>query len=244
MATAVFGGSGRIGEAVVRRLAADRPVRFVYHSNRDAANNLVSSLSASGRDVTAEQVDVRDAGAVDAFLRSVPDLDAIVSVNGSPFPVAPLHEIDEADFRRIVDVDLFGTFHIMKTGTALLAERGGGPMVFFLTAAILRTARWDAMSSVPKAAMASMIRQLARDAGGSNIRVNGIAPGVVDTDKVADIASLPRYKRELIETFKQDTALNRFNNLDGLAELTAFLLSEPARDISGQIIGADGGYSA
>ncbi|WP_187972544.1 SDR family NAD(P)-dependent oxidoreductase [Aquibium microcysteis] len=244
---AVFGGSGRLGAEVVRHLAAIGPVHFAYHSKGAESHRLAEELGSEGRHVRAVQVDVRDAAAVESFLSDADrayGLSAVVSANGAPFPVVPFHEADEADFRRIVEIDVFGTFHIMKAATRLLAARGGGAIVVFLTAAVMRTAVLDGLSSISKTAVAGMIRQLARDAGPLNVRVNGIAPGVVDTDKLADVASLPPHKRRLIETFIADTPLPRLNNPQTIAALTAFLTTPVAADISGQIIGADGGYSA
>lgn len=222
-------------------------MRFSYYSNTAEGAALTAELKSKGYDVEGFQVDVRDAQAVDRSLRSVADdgrLTAVISANGSGFPVCPLYEVEESDFRRLIDLDIFGTFHVMKSATRLLAEGGGGSIVVLLTAAILRTAMFDGMSAIPKTAVAGMIRQLARDAGPLNVRCNGIAPGVVDTDKVADVASLPGYTKRLVETFISDTPLGRLNNPDSIAALAAFLITDLAADISGQIIGADGGYSA
>ena len=99
------------------------------------------------------------------------------------------------------------------------------------------------MSSIPKAAVACMIRKLARDVGPLNVRCNGIAPGVVDTDEVADIAAMAPWTRGLVQTFVNDTSVGRYNDPETIAAL-ASLISDVAADISGQIIGEDGGYSA
>ncbi|MDP2086814.1 MAG: SDR family oxidoreductase [Gemmobacter sp.] len=244
---AVFGGTGRLGAEVVRHLSAQGPVRFAWHSKREDAAALVDELRGLGRDVEAAQVDVRDAAAVGGFLAQVDaalGLKAVVSANGAPFPVCPLWDADPADFRRIVEVDVFGSFHILQAATRLLAARGGGAIVLFLTAAVMRTAVYDGMSAISKTAVAGMIRQMARDAGPVNVRVNGIAPGVVDTDKLADLSVLPPHKRRLVDAFIADTPLPRLNNPATIAALAAFLTTDIAADISGQIIGTDGGYSA
>lgn len=245
---AVMGGSGRLGVAIVRRVAIAGPVRFAYHSKADQAAALVAELRAAGRDVEATRVDVRNAAEVDAFLASAAGiaggLGGVISANGAGFPVCPLQDVEESEFRRIVEIDVFGTFHVMKSATRLLAAAGGGGIVVLLTAAVMRTAIYDGMSAIPKTAVAGMIRQLARDAGPLNVRCNGIAPGVVDTDKVANIEAMPPYTKRLVETFVADTPVGRFNDPECIAALAAFLVSPVAHDISGQIIGADGGYSA
>lgn len=244
---AVFGGTGRLGARVVQHLAAQGPVRFAFHAKAEEAAAQVAAMRAQGLDVDATRVDVCDVAAVGAFLAQTDaetGLRAVVSANGAPFPVCPLWEAEAADFRRIVEVDLFGSFHILQAATRLLAARGGGAIVLFLTAAVMRTAVYDGMSSISKTAVAGMIRQMARDAGPLNVRVNGIAPGVVDTDKLADLSVLPPYKRRLVDAFIADTPLPRLNNPETIAALAAFLTSDIAADISGQIIGTDGGYSA
>ena len=139
---------------------------------------------------------------------------------------------------------VLGNFHLLQAGTRLLAAQGGGAIVVLLTAAILRTATCDGMSSIPKAAVASMVRQLARDAGRLDVRCNGVAPGAMRTSKVMDVAALDPYERHLVQEFVADTPSGRLNDPETVAELIAFLLSERAASISGQIIAADGGYSA
>ena len=245
---AIFGGSGRLGTAIVRRVAREARVRFAFHSKSEEAAALSAGLRSEGRDVEGVKVDVRSAEAVDTFLRATAEIDGrlagVISANGAGFPVCPLHEVEEAEFRRIVEVDIFGTFHILKSATRLLGKTGGGSIAILLTAAVMRTAIFDGMSAIPKTAVAGMIRQLARDAGPLNVRCNGIAPGVVATDKVADIEALTGYTKRLVKTFVADTPVGRLNNPESIAALAAFLVSEGAADISGQIIGVDGGYSA
>lgn len=246
---AVFGGSGRLGRVIVARLARAQRVRFSYHSQGDVATELAAKLRAQGCDVDTAQVDLRDSDAVERFVQDAAGIDGrlagVVSASGNHFAVAPLHEISSAELRRVLDVDVMGSFHVLQSATRCMARQaGGGAIVVLLTAAVMRTAIYDGMSAIPKAAVATMIRQLARDAGVHDVRCNGVAPGVVRTDKVANVAALDPHKRRLVETFIDDTPLGRLNDPDGIAALCAFLVSDVARDINGQIIGADGGYSA
>ncbi|MFD1611454.1 SDR family NAD(P)-dependent oxidoreductase [Sphingomonas tabacisoli] len=245
---ALFGGSGRIGQAIVRKLASRHRIRFTYWSQEDQSKALARSLCEDGADVEADQVDIRDAQAVDSFLARSESIDGhlsgVLCATGSLFAVYPFQEAEFAEFRRVMELDVYGSFHIMQSAARRMALTGGGPIVVLLTAAILRTAAYDGMSSIPKMAVGGMIRQLARDAGAMNIRCNGIAPGVVDTDKVDEIPNLPKYKRTLVENFMQDTVLRRYVDPNNIASLALWLLSDDATDISGQIIGADAGYSA
>lgn len=246
---AVFGGSGRLGRTIVAHLARAHRVRFTYFTQSAPAAEFASALRAQGLDVDAVQVDVRDAASVEHFVATTTGIDGrlagVVSANGNHFAVAPLHECDPSELRRVLDVDVMGSFHILQSAARhLAAQPGGGSIVVLLTAAVMRTAIYDGMSAIPKAALATMVRQLARDAGVHDVRCNAVAPGVVKTDKVANIAALDPHRRRLVETFIADTPLGRLNDPECVAALCAFLISAAARDISGQIIGADGGYSA
>lgn len=244
---AVFGGSGRIGEAIVRRLSLDNTVHLSYFSRHAEAKALARDLTSEGYNVFAHKVDVCDSEKVAEFLANAAEgqgLSGVVSANGALFPVCPLYEATEADLRRLVEIDVFGSFNILKHATNLMAATGGGSIAVILTAAILRTARLDGLSSIPKTALAGMIRQMARDAGHLNIRCNGIAPGIVDTEQVSDLSAMPPSTREMVEEFFEQTVLRRFTAPAAIAGLAAFLMSPEAQDISGQIIAADGGYSA
>lgn len=246
----VFGGTGGIGEAIVRRLSSRWPVVIGYSTNRDKANNMVDELVAAGCSATAMQVDVCDAGSVSRFLQyadnSHQGVRGVISAGGPTFSMGLIADANEQDFRETLETDVIGNFNILKTSIPLLTQFNGGSIVLFLTTAILRTIPFDGLSSIPKAAVAMMLRQAAREAGPQNIRVNGIAPGAIDTDLGLRLMneSPPAVKAVLTELIEHHTPLSRLGTPMEVASLAEFLVSDDASYINGQIIAVDGGFSS
>lgn len=244
---AVFGGSGGLGSHVVRRLAADHAVLIGYRNNAEKATALADELNTPGHQVVAGQVDIRQLDSVQQFLDRAAMLGSVggvVTVCGAPFPMCALTDASEGEFREVVETEVFGTFNIFKCAVPLLKKGGGGSLVAFLTTAVLRTMDFDALNSVPKAAIAMMVRHVAREAGRDNVRVNAVAPGVIDAGRTDLVASLPPLVQKVVADCLTNTPLPRLGKPSEIAGLVQFLLSEDAGYINGQIIGLDGGYSA
>lgn len=245
---AVLGGSGGLGEGVVRRLARRAPLTIGYRSNAEKADELVRAVTESGGRATSAQVDMTDAGSVEAFIaRAVEDwgtLDAVVSATGPSIPLCALDQVDEEDFKRIMDADVYGSFNVVRHATAALRASGGGSIVLFLTTAILRTLENDGMSGIPKTAVSGILRQAAREAGPDNVRINGVAPGVIDAGIVLTSFEVDETAKSVIASCMAQTPLGRMGRPEEVAALVDFLTSADATYISGQIIAVDGGYSA
>lgn len=244
--SAVFGGSGGLGTAVVRRLAVSRPVLIGYNSNQGKAAELVDELTAQGRTVAAHQVDVRDAESVKAFVAAADafegGLGSVVNAGGREFPMVALTDGEESTLRAVLETDVLGNFNVLKACAPVLAQRGGGSVVMFLTTAIVRTLDFDGMNSVPKSAMRMMLRQYAREAGPKNVRVNGVAPGVIDLGH--DFSLAPPLVEQVVNECIKGTPLPRLGKPEEVAALVAFLCSDDAAYINGQVICVDGGFSA
>ena len=245
---AILGGSGGLGVAITERLARRMPVTIGYYSNRDKAAELADRLSANDGTVTIAQVDNRDGKSVrEFFAKSVSDwggLDSIVCATGPAIPLCPLDEVSEDDFKRIYDTDVLGSFNVIKHGVETLKRGGGGGIVFLLTTAVSRTLENDGMSGGPKAAVAALMRQAAREAGSSNVRLNGVAPGVIDAGIVHSSFQVSESAKAVIENCLRQTPLGRMGAPSDIAAAVDFLASADANYVSGQILSVDGGYSA
>lgn len=248
MTVAIVGATGHLGVAISERLAKRQPVLLGYHQNVDRAKSLETSLRTSGCVARAVRVDIHDPDSVASFLTIADELDGgltgVLSAEGSAFPVTPLAEASSGDMLEMLQTDVIGSLNLLRASIPRLENNGGGSIVLFLTACIINTLANDALSSVPKNAVAMMIRQIAREAGPANIRINGVAPGVIDTDKVADMSALPDRVRVMVETCLTNTPMGRKGTTAEVAALCDFLLSGDAGYISGQVIAIDGAYSA
>lgn len=246
---AVSGATGGLGSAICRQLAsADHHLLLGYHSREDTAKELASTIASDGGSASVHAVDLCDTQQVDRFLAHAASLGSglagVVNATGPAIPLRPLTEISSAEFRHIMTADVEGAFNLLTAAGKLLAGSGGGAMVQLLTTAVLRTLENDAMSGIPKTAIMGIVRQLARELGPQNVRVNGIAPGVIDAGIVHSSFTADPVAEGVINDCLAKTPMPRMGRPAEVAALAAFLLGDSAAYINGQIIGIDGGYSA
>ena len=153
-------------------------------------------------------------------------------------------DITEDEFKSILSVDVFGAFNVLKESFLILSKLGGGSIVQFLTTAVLKTLENDGMSGIPKTAVMGIVRQLAREVKDTNVRINAVAPGVIDAGIVHSSFTADKTAQEVIEMCLDRTPMPRMGKPNEVSELVKFLLDDNAGYINGQIIGVDGGYSA
>lgn len=245
---AILGGSGGLGVAISRRIGRRAPVTIGYRGNEPKAAELAASISEGGGSATIAQVDVCDGDSVRDFIAKASSdcggLRAVVSATGPAIPLCALRDVSEEDFRRIYDTDVFGSFNVIRHAADALGRGGGGSIALLLTTAVGRTLENDGMSGGPKTAVAALMRQAAREVGSSNVRLNGVAPGVIDAGIVHSSFQVDDTAKAVIESCLHQTPLGRMGSPEDIAAAVDFLVSEDAAYISGQILAVDGGYSA
>jgi 3-oxoacyl-[acyl-carrier protein] reductase len=245
---AIIGGSGGIGESISRRIGKEAAVTIGYMSNRSKAEAIAQEICKAGGSADIGEVDIRSSLSVNSFFEKVSErwggIDGIVSATGTAFQICPLTEITDEAFSYVIETDVIGSFNILKYGIPYLQREGGGAIVHLLTTAVLRSLENDAMSSVPKMAVEGLIRSAAREYGTDGIRVNGIAPGVIDSISIHKAHKKKGTISPAAARVLAQTPLGRKGEPEEVADLTAFLVLDTSSYISGQIIGVDGGFSA
>lgn len=245
---AIFGGTGGLGEVVVRKLARRGPVQVGYLRNAAKAEALCAAIKAEGGRGQSTAVDIRDPASVQKFIGQARStfglLAGVVSVTGPAIPLRPLAEVGLEEFRAILETDVLGSFNILKAAVPALKADGGGAIVLFVTTAVLRMLENDGMSSTPKMGVAGLVRLMAREAGPDNVRVNAIAPGVIDAGIVHSSFEVDEVAKSVIASCLAQTPMRRMGRPEEIAATVDFLMSPGAAYISGQVIAVDGGYSA
>ena len=246
---AIAGATGGLGTAICEGLARKGWSLFLgYNRSADRALALRDRLRNQGARAEVHAVDLRTPEAVADFLAAAhacgDGLRGVVNATGPAIPLRPLIDIEPGTFADILRSDVEGAFNLLTIAGRHFAGNGGGCLLQLLTTAVLRTLENDAMSGIPKTAVMGIVRQLARELGPANVRVNAIAPGVIDAGIVHSSFTTDPVAEGVIRDCLAKTPMPRMGRPEEVAALAAFLLGDTAGYINGQIIGIDGGYSA
>lgn len=244
---AILGATGGLGRAVAQRIARRAPVTLGYHAAAAKAEQLVRDIVADGGRAEARRVDLTDEQSIQQFLGAAVShwkgLGAVVTATGPALPLGNVSDISEADFRKTYETDVFGLFRVLKHGAATLKSQGGGAIVLTATTAALRVLEGDGMSAGPKGAAVLLMKQMAREIGAHNVRINAVGPGIIDAGAVHDVTEISQIGREVVGRCLERTPLGRMGRPEEFAALVDFLASEDASYITGQLVAIDGGYS-
>ncbi len=232
----VTGGSGDIGAAICRQLAADGLHVIVHgNANPDRAEAVVQAIRASDGSAQAVVFDVADGDATRAAMEALlADGPVQVVVNNAGIhDDAPMAGMSEAQWRRVIDVSLHGFFHVTQPLLLPMARTRWGRIISVSSVAAVLGNRGQTNYAAAKAALHGATRSLAREMGSRGITANVVAPGVI-AGRMAD-AAIP------VETIKQMVPAARAGTPDEVAALVRFLCSDAAGYINGQVIGVNGG---
>ncbi|WP_269789695.1 3-oxoacyl-ACP reductase FabG [Stenotrophomonas sp. Iso1] len=232
----VTGGSGDLGGAICQRLAAEG-VHVIVHANAnlDRAQSVVDAIHGAGGSAQAVSFDVVDAAATAAALEALLGQGPIQIVvnNAGIHDDAPMAGMDVERWRRVIDVSLHGFFHVTQPLLLPMARTRWGRIVSVSSVAAVLGNRGQTNYAAAKAALHGASKSLAREMASRGISVNVVAPGVIEGQMAADA-----FPPELI---KQTVPAARAGKPEEVAALVAFLCSDAAGYINGQVIGINGG---
>ncbi|MGY3602510.1 MULTISPECIES: SDR family NAD(P)-dependent oxidoreductase [unclassified Bradyrhizobium] len=237
----VTGAARGIGLATARRFLAEGWRVALLDIERELLNEAVASLKQA-ENTLALPCDVSDAAAVAAAVAAVEKrfgrLDALVN-NAGVAVFAPLLETSDADWSRILAVNLTGPFLCAKAAAPLMREHGGGAIVNITSISAVRASTLRSAYGTSKAGLAHLTKQLAVELASLGIRVNAVAPGPVDTAMAKAV-----HTAAIRADYHDAIPLNRYGLEEELAEAIFFLSSDRASYITGQILAVDGGFDA
>jgi 3-oxoacyl-[acyl-carrier protein] reductase len=236
----VTGGSRGIGRAIVELLAAEgADVTFFFRDNADAARTVVAASRAAGRKVSSEQVDVRDSGACAAAVERVAvgagRVDLLVN-NAGIIRDNPLSAMDDDDVALVLETNVGGVFNVTRAVVPHMIMRRSGKIINLSSVAGEKGGRGQTNYAASKGAINAFTRSLAVELAPRKITVNGVAPGVIETEMsqaVRDMAG---------ESVMSRILLKRYGKPEEIAHAVWFLASRYADYITGQIIAVDGGF--
>lgn len=237
----VTGGSRGIGRAVALELAARGAAVVVnYHKSPDAANEVVQQIQAAGGKAAAFQADVSDYKQAEALVKFAVDTfgDLGILVNNAGITRDQLiMMMPESDWDAVIDTNLKSTFNCSKAAVKHMMRKRYGRIVSIASVAGQMGNPGQTNYSASKAGQIGFTKALAREVAARNITVNAVAPGFVDTE-ILDAMS-----PETLAAALKLVPLGRKGQPEEIAHAVAFLASDQAAYITGQVLGVDGGMA-
>ncbi len=235
----VTGGSQGIGRCVAETLARDGcDVGIFYQGSPEEAQPVIEKIESYGRKSWSFVGDVGDSAqvndAIESFVSQMGGIDILIN-NAGIIRDRVIWKMSDDEWDAVLRVDLSGVFHCSRAASTHMRNNAWGAIVNISSINGLRGKFGQTNYSAAKAGVIGFTKALAKELARSNVTVNAIAPGMIETELVR---SLPDHAKE--EAVKE-ILIGRFGQVEDVAEMIAFLCSERARFITGEVIRIDGG---
>jgi 3-oxoacyl-[acyl-carrier protein] reductase len=235
----VTGGSRGIGRAIAVRLATQgADVAFSYRGNEAAAKETAAAIEALGRKGLPVQADVSDPESADALIKAALEafgkVDILVN-NAGVTRDDLIMRMSLDDWRTVLETNLFGAFYATKAVTRPMLKAKGGRIINITSVSGQAGQTGQANYSSAKAGLIGLTKATARELASRGITCNAVAPGFVLTELTQDLPE------NLQAQLTERTPLGRFGKVEEIADAVAFLVSDEAAFITGQVLAVDGG---
>lgn len=233
-------GAGRgIGASIAKRFASEGAEVIVnYSGNDEAAQKTVDEITATGGQAQKYKCSVNDSESVkvmiDEIIKEFGRIDILVNNAGITKDGLMLRMTDE-DFDRVIDVNLKGTFNCTKYISKYMLKQKSGKIINISSVVGLSGNAGQVNYSASKAGIIGITKSAAKELSSRGITVNAVAPGYVDTDMTKVLSD--NIRNEILKNIP----LQRMGNVEDISNCVAFLASEDASYITGQVISVDGG---
>lgn len=232
----VVGAASGIGEASAHGLAAHGARVICADVNLANAQAVAQVIGAAAN---AIELDMRDAAKIAAALQDTPPIDILVSTPSINVR-KPLLNISDEEFDKVIALNLRGTFMLMRHVARGMAERGRGSIIVFSSIRGEVVEPGQSIYAATKAGVRQMCRALAAELGTQGVRVNLIAPGIVETPLTAQI----RNNADWYNAYANKSALKRWAKPEEMAGAVVYLASDASSYVTGAVYYVDGGWTA
>ncbi len=240
---AIVGAGSGIGEAVAAGCADAGAFVHCLDIDPDAAARSAAAIRAAGGEAASARLDIVDGAAVTAAFADIAtahgSLDIAVCTPGVNVR-KPLLDYTDDEIDRVLGLNLKGGAHVIQAAGRIMRAQGSGSIVLFSSIRSVVVEPGQSMYAATKAGIVQMVRAAAAELGPHGVRVNAVAPGVIDTPLTAPIKDTPDW----YEAYAARSIFNRWGAAREMAGPTVFLASDAASYVTGTVLFADGGWTA